>query len=60
MSESRHVCLEGIQGNSSRNFWLSAEPDQIAYISGLGPVIQSIISLTGSLRGPLIKCFTTF
>ena len=24
-----------------------------------GPVIQSIISLTNSLRGQLVKCFTT-
>ena len=26
----------------------------------LGPVVQSIISLTSSLRGQLVKCFTTF
>ena len=25
----------------------------------LGPVVQSIISLTRSLRGQLVKCFTT-
>ena len=25
----------------------------------LGPVVQSIVSLTSSLRGQLIKCFTT-
>ena len=24
-----------------------------------GPVVQSIISLTSSLRGQLVKCFTT-
>ena len=24
-----------------------------------GPVVQSIVSLTGSLRGQLVKCFTT-
>ena len=24
-----------------------------------GPVVQSIVSLTSSLRGQLIKCFTT-
>ena len=24
----------------------------------LGPVVQSIVSLTSSLRGQLIKCFT--
>ena len=27
--------------------------------SNLGPVDQSIISLTSSLRGQLVKCFTT-
>ena len=25
-----------------------------------GPVVQSIISLTSSLRGQLVKCFTTY
>ena len=25
----------------------------------LGPVVQSILSLTGLLRGQLVKCFTT-
>ena len=25
----------------------------------LGPVVQSILSLTNSLRGQLVKCFTT-
>ena len=24
-----------------------------------GPVVQSIVSLTGSLRDQLVKCFTT-
>ena len=27
--------------------------------SDLGPVVQSIIGLTSSLRGQLVKCFTT-
>ena len=26
---------------------------------GQGPVVQSIVSLTSSLRGQLLKCFTT-
>ena len=26
----------------------------------LGPVVQSIVSLTSLLRGQLVKCFTTF
>ena len=25
----------------------------------LGPLVQSIVSLTSSLRGQLVKCFTT-
>ena len=25
-----------------------------------GPVVQSIVSLTSSLRGQFVKCFTTF
>ena len=25
----------------------------------LGPIVQSIVSLTSSLRGQLVKCFTT-
>ena len=29
------------------------------YFKGQGPVIQSIVSLTSSLRGQLVKCFTT-
>ena len=27
--------------------------------TGQGPVVQSIVSLTSSLRGQLFKCFTT-
>ena len=30
-----------------------------ADVEDLGPVVQSIVSLTSSLRGQLIKCFTT-
>ena len=30
----------------------NVDPDQ-------GPVVQSIVSLTSSLRGQLVKCFTT-
>ena len=28
------------------------------FVEGQGPVVQSIVSLTSSLRGQLIKCFT--
>ena len=31
----------------------------VAHFIELGPVVQSIVSLTSSLRGQLIKCFTT-
>ena len=30
-----------------------------AYVADLGPVVRSIVSLTSSLRGQLVKCFTT-
>ena len=29
-------------------------------VNEVGPVIQSIVSLTSSLRGQLVKCFMTF
>ena len=31
-----------------------------SWFGSLGPVVQSIVSLTSSLRGQLFKCFTTF
>ena len=31
----------------------------VMYMGVLGPVVQSIVSLTSSLRGQLVKCFTT-
>ena len=34
-------------------------PRYISQLKDLGPVAQSIVSLTSLLRGPLIKCFTT-
>ena len=33
--------------------------DVKSQIHNLAPVVQSIVSLTSSLRGQLIKCFTT-
>ena len=32
---------------------------KIQFCQNQGPVVQSIVSLTSSLRGQLIKCFTT-
>ena len=32
---------------------------QKSKVEDLGPVVQSIVSLTSSLRGQLVKCFTT-
>ena len=29
------------------------------YVKFQGPVVQSIVSLTSSLRGQLVKCFMT-
>ena len=31
----------------------------LSYKIYLGPVVQSIVSLTSSLRGQLVKCFMT-
>ena len=39
-------------------FTNSAKSDQ-ALLFDQGPVVQSIVSLTSSLRGQLIKCFMT-
>ena len=33
--------------------------NQVFQRKHLGPVVQSIVSLTSSLRGQLVKCFTT-
>ena len=33
------------------------EAKLLLVISSLGPVVQSIVSLTSSLRGQLVKCF---
>ena len=36
------------------------DTDAVSFLfDRLGPVVQSIVSLTNSLRGQLIKCFTT-
>ena len=35
-------------------------PPDVPVIDYQDPVVQSIVSLTSSLRGQLIKCFTTF
>ena len=32
---------------------------QMGSLADQGPVVQSIVSLTSSLRGQLVKCFTT-
>ena len=32
---------------------------EISRVVYQGPVVQSIVSLTSSLRGQLVKCFTT-
>ena len=31
----------------------------IKHLTAQGPVVQSMVSLTSSLRGQLVKCFTT-
>ena len=32
---------------------------EVQHVSYQGPVVKSIVSLTSSLRGQLVKCFTT-
>ena len=38
---------------------LLSSRSQNIYVSSQGPVVQSIVSLTSSLRGQLVKCFMT-
>ena len=38
---------------------LKSNQPYIAKYINLGPVVQSIVSLTSSLRGQLVKCFMT-
>ena len=38
---------------------MSPKGAHVNFASDLGPVVQSIISLTSSLRGQLVKCFMT-
>ena len=60
--DSFHFCLPSQQ-------WLNFKKKKILLsisrmldigITFLGPVVQSIISLTSLLRGQLVKCFATF
>ena len=40
--------------------WIEpAHENFLPTFADLGPVVQSIVSLTSSLRGQLVKCFTT-
>ena len=38
---------------------LAANFKREKYLKYQGPVVQSIVSLTSSLRGQLVKCYTT-
>ena len=44
-----------------RRYTVIKDPKSLIYgcIEHLGPVVQSIVSLTSSLRGQLVKCFMT-
>ena len=42
-----------------KHVWFDTNIDAIIWVEGLGPVVQSIVSLMSSLRGQLVKCFTT-
>ena len=50
-SKEKHsrVCVGCLGGTGLMNFDTNSQ----------GPVVQSIVSLTSSLRGQLIMCFTT-
>ena len=37
---------------------MSESGSKVEYLDQ-GPVVQSVVSLTSSLRGQLVKCFTT-
>ena len=46
---------------NKKEFSNSIDPDEMAHHEPpyLGPVVQSVLSLTSSLRSQLVKCFTT-
>ena len=46
--------------NSSSSLLKQSSENYMYAEDKLGPVVQSIVSLTSSLRGQLVKCFTTF
>ena len=50
------ICKPQLTCTSAFVFFMSLMPDRSAV---QGPVVQSIVSLTSSLRGQLVKCFTT-
>ena len=51
------VCISCLNGESEKIIVLYREIYEFAKIWAL--VVQSIVSLTSSLRGQLVKCFTT-
>ena len=58
---SRVVCL-GITSASTRNHNLLGTVDDVSVHITMfqGPVVQSIVSLTSSLRGQLVKCLRLY
>ena len=59
-SENQYAAdvIGALRVKSQSNFSPDCSVSTMAY-KHLGPVVQSIVSLTSSLRGQLVKCFTT-
>ena len=57
--------LKGFKINKMHYYQVTEKQYFIKFITNMyqydkqGPVVQSIVSLTSSLRGQLVKCFTT-
>ena len=51
------MCTASLLLGSGPLMWML--PLRLHVNKNLGPVVQSIVSLTSSLRGQLVKCFTT-
>ena len=52
--------VEVIESTGNSNFRAAAvKTYEPTHENNLGPVVQSSVNLTSSLRGQLVKCFTT-
>ena len=71
VSEFKHIRVNSTQLNSTQlnsilfanhitfdNEYMKCAHKRVVYALVQGPVVQNIVSITSSLRGRLIKCFT--